>query len=60
MAFLHALISEQVHALTYWCSLTLEVVTLVGGEFAVTAGPQRDPGISRDPGIGLKSRSREF
>ena len=22
--------------------------------------PQRDPGISRDPGIGLKSRSRDF
>ena len=22
--------------------------------------PQRDPGISRDPGIELKSRSREF
>ena len=26
----------------------------------VVTRPQRDPGISRDPGIGLKSRSRDF
>ena len=51
---IHALLREYAHylhhsafAATAWPSL-------------VTIRPQRDPGISRDPGIDLESRSRDF
>ena len=46
--------------------MTWDFIRLFLGEFdilliiGVLTRPQRDPGVSRDPGIGLKSRSRDY